>query len=136
MSTAHAIPELDAPGLKRFGLTTGGIVAVLFGILFPWILARAIPLWPWILAAILIGWGLTAPASLRPVYRGWMALGLLLNKVTTPIVMGAVFFVAITPMGALRRLLGHKLPMDRDTALKSYRRESKKARPEDLERPF
>ena len=136
MSGAHSIPELDARGLRRFGLTTGGIVAGLFGILFPWILDRAVPTWPWVLAAVLIAWGLAAPASMRPVYRGWMALGLLLNKVTSPIIMAVVFFLAVTPMGLLRRVLGHQLPIHRDAAVKSYRRSSRKARPEDLERPF
>jgi len=136
MSRPHAIPELDARGLRRFALTVGGIVAGLFGILFPWLLERPIPRWPWVLSVVLIAWGLTAPASLRPVYRGWMALGLLLNKVTSPLVMGAVFFLAVTPMGFLRRLMGQQLPIRPDPAMLSYRRPSKKARPEDLERPF
>ena len=38
-------------------------------------------------AGVLGGWALVAPQSLRPVYRAWMRLGLLLNKVTSPIVM-------------------------------------------------
>ena len=33
----HEIPELDREGLRQFGLTTGGIVAVLFGVVLPWL---------------------------------------------------------------------------------------------------
>ena len=34
MMNASDIPELDKRGLREFGLTTGAIVAVLFGIVF------------------------------------------------------------------------------------------------------
>ena len=136
MSTLHSIPELDRAGLRHFGLTTGAIVAVLFGLFFPWLLERSIPLWPWALAGVLIVWGLVAPSSLNPVYRGWMRFGLLINKVVSPVIMSLLFFLAVTPMGLLRRLFGHGIPKHRDTAAKSYRITSKKANPEDLERPF
>jgi len=130
------IPELDRAGLRKFALTTGGIVAGLFGLFFPWLLERPWPIWPWIFAGILIAWGLIAPASLRPVYRGWMTFGLLLNKVMSPLIMSLLFFLAVTPTGLLRRMFGHELPKHRDPATKSYRIESKKPKPEDLERPF
>ncbi len=74
-TAAHPIPELDRKGLREFGLTTGAIIAALFGALFPWLLERAFPLWPWIILLVLGGWALVAPASLRPVYRLWMRFG-------------------------------------------------------------
>ena len=104
MAASHTIPELDRKGLREFGLVTGTIVAILFGVFFPWVLERAYPLWPWVVMAVLGGWALIAPSSLRPVYRGWMRVGLLLSKVTTPIVMGAIFFVIIVPVGLVMRL--------------------------------
>ena len=136
MAILHAIPELDQAGLRRFGLTTGAIVAGLFGLFFPWLLGRAVPVWPWVLAAILIAWGLIAPSSLGPVYRTWMRFGLLLNKVTSPVIMSLLFFLAVTPMGLVRRMFGHAIPKHRDPTATSYRVMSKKANPEDLERPF
>ncbi|HLF10880.1 MAG TPA: SxtJ family membrane protein [Gammaproteobacteria bacterium] len=136
MVNVHSIPELDRNGLRRFALTTGGIVAVLFGLFFPWLLERSIPIWPWVVAGVLVAWGLIAPSSLRPVYRGWMIFGLLLNKVMSPLIMSLLFFLAITPMGLVRRMFGHAVPKHRDAAAKSYRIASKKANPEDLERPF
>ncbi len=136
MADLHSIPELDKAGLRRFGLTTGAIIAGLFGLFFPWLLERAIPTWPWLLAAILIAWGLIAPSSLNPVYRAWMRFGLLLNKVMSPLIMSLVFFLAVTPMGLLRRMFGHSFPKHRDDKATSYRIMSKKSNPEDLERPF
>jgi hypothetical protein len=54
--------------------------------------------------------GTFVPASLGPVQRAWMGLALLISKVTTPIFMWLVFFLAITPIGLLMRLFG-KRPM-------------------------
>jgi len=50
--------------------------------------------------------GIAIPTYLGPVYRGWMRFGLLLSKVTTPIFMGLVYFVVVTPMALFMRLLG------------------------------
>ncbi|MDQ4079190.1 MAG: SxtJ family membrane protein [Gemmatimonadota bacterium] len=60
-----------------------------------------------ILGALLGAGGLSLPRHLGPVQRGWMALALAISKVTTPVVMGLVYFVVITPIGVLRRAFGH-----------------------------
>ncbi|GIK33694.1 MAG: hypothetical protein BroJett010_02530 [Gammaproteobacteria bacterium] len=130
------IKELDAGRLRQFGLTTGGILAALFGLVFPWLLARPVPRWPWVIAAVLVIWALAAPASLRPVYRGWMRLGLLLGKVTTPLIMGVVFFLVVTPMGIARRLLGKDTLARSFDAAASYRLPSHRGKAKDLENPF
>ena len=137
MSSAHTIPELDRSGLRNFGLITGGIFAGLFGVAFPWLLEKPIPLWPWGLAAALAAWAVVAPSSLRPVYRLWMRFGLLLNRITTPIILGVVFFLIITPAGFLMRLVG-KDPMARtlDRKARSYRVSSFKAPKENMEKPY
>ena len=133
----HKIPTLDRKGLREFGLVTGGIVAALFGLFFPWLLELEFPRWPWILAAVLAVWALAAPSSLAPVYRGWMRLGLLLSKVTTSLVLGIVFYLVFLPVGGLIRLAG-KDPMARkfDPDADSYRIHSAKPTRESVERPF
>ena len=100
------IPELDAAGLRRFGLTIGTIIGVLFGLVLPFWFGWNFPVWPWIIAAILIPWALVAPASLKQVHVNWMRFGLLLNRVVSPIVLGIVFFVVVTPMGLIMRATG------------------------------
>ena len=138
--TDHAIPELDSKGLREFGLVTGGVVAGLFGLFFPWLFDRPFPedfpWWPWVVFAVLGGWGLVAPDSLRPVYRVWMRFGLMLSRVTTPLIMGLVFYLVVTPFGLVRRVFG-KDPMARKFEnLVSYRVPSKKAPIKNLEKPF
>ncbi|MBT8443613.1 MAG: sxtJ [Gammaproteobacteria bacterium] len=134
--TEHVIPELDRKGLREFGLVTGGVVAGLFGLFFPWLLDRSWPLWPWVVFGVLGTWGLVAPMSLQPVYRTWMRFGLMLSKVMTPLIMGIVFFLLITPVAIVLKIFG-KDPMAREfDNSASYRVPTEKAPPENLERPY
>lgn len=130
------IPELDRAGLRKFGITIGSIFAVLFGIVIPFLLDLRYPIWPWILASILIVWGLVAPSSLRIVYRGWMHIGLLLNRIVSPIVLGIIFFLVVTPFGLVARLfgqdsMGRKRKSETTFRVPSTARESKH-----MERPY
>jgi hypothetical protein len=135
-AVVHTIPELDRKGLREFGLATGGIVAVLFGLFFPWLLERPWPRWPWVIFALLAVWGLAAPISLRPVYRAWMRFGLLMSRITTPLIMGLVFYLLVTPMALVRRLAGRDSLARRFEDTPSYRVPSRKAPIKNLEKPF
>ncbi len=133
----HEIPELDKKGLRDFGLVTGSIIAILFGLLLPYLFNLNFPLWPWYLAGILVLWALVAPDTMRALYRGWMRFGLLLNKITTPIIMGLVFFVAITPTALVMKLFGRD-PMHRklDQNSETYRLPSRTSDRSQIEKPF
>lgn len=137
MADFKTIPELDRKGLREFGVTTGAAVVVVFGLFFPWILDVDWPRWPWMIAAVFWLFALIAPALLRPVYKGWMRFGLLAGRVMTPLVLGLVFFVMISPMALIRRLRGND-PLRRalDSDKESYRIKSAKSRRDKLEKPF
>jgi len=137
MSSDHTIPELDRKGLREFGLTTGIAIVVIFGLFFPWLLERPWPTWPWVIAGVLWFLALIRPRWLRPVYRGWMRFGLLASRVMTPLVLGLVYFVIISPMAMIMRLLG-KDPLQRslDPEQESYRVKSTESPGEKLEKPF
>ncbi len=133
----HAIPELDRKGLREFGLVTGGIIAGLFGLFFPWVFDVAIPYWPWGVGGVLALWALIAPDSLRPVYRIWMHLALILSRITTPLIMGLAYGLVIIPTGFIMRAIGRD-PMARrfDEKAESYRIPSKKPPKDQMEKPF
>jgi hypothetical protein len=136
-TTGHDIPELDRDGLRRFGLTTGAIIAGLFGLLIPWILGARFPIWPWLVFGVLGMWAILHPLSLRSVYLGWMRFGLLLSKITTPIVIGAVFFVLIAPIAlVLRAVRWDPLARKFDDVAETYRVQSEQPQADNLEKPF
>ena len=132
----HHIPELDRTGLREFAFVTSAIIVGLFGLLFPWLFDLGWPVWPWILAAILTILGLVKPLSLRPVYTLWMKLGLVLSKVTTPIILGIVFYLLITPFGLIRKITSRD-PMAREfNDEETYRVVNDKAPSKNMERPY
>lgn len=132
----HTIPELDSKGLRDFGLTTGAMIAFLFGIVFPWLLDAGFPIWPWVLFAVLALLGLLVPNSLRVVYHVWMRFGLLMSRIMTPLVLGIVFFALVLPMGLVMRMFRDPMARKFEGTRNSYRVLSVKARRENLERPF
>ena len=135
--TDDSIQELDARGLRKFGISTGAIIGVLFGILLPWVWNFGFPVWPWAIFLVLALWGLIHPRSLRPVYRGWMRVGLMISKVTTPIILGVVFYLVFVPVGIIFRMLRHD-PMKRNFDSKSdtYRIDKSNQPASTLERPY
>jgi hypothetical protein len=61
-----------------------------------------------VLAGLLFIGGATVPTRLGPIERAWMGLAGVISRVTTPIFMGIVYFVVLTPIGFLRRTLGKR----------------------------
>lgn len=58
------------------------------------------------LGATLILGGLVAPRALLPVERAWMGLAHAISKVTTPLAMGIVYYIVLTPIGLAMRGMG------------------------------
>jgi polyferredoxin len=104
---AEGIPaRLSIGEARRFGLVVGPAFLVL-GALLWW---RGRPSSPLVFGAIgtaLVFLGVVLPAALVPVRRVWMGAAVGISKVTTPILMGVVYFGVLTPIGMVRRLLGH-----------------------------
>ncbi|HQX82504.1 MAG TPA: SxtJ family membrane protein [Vicinamibacterales bacterium] len=126
---AAGIPaRLTAAQGRRFGLTVGGAFLVLAAIAW-W---RGHPTTTEVLGGlggVLALAGLIVPTLLGPVERGWMALAHLISKVTTPIVMGVMYLLVLTPVGFLRRLFGGNpmVHMAHDASYWKPRPENKRA---------
>ena len=99
--------EFTASDGRRFAFPVGTAFFVLAAILW-WRdhqLALRIMLG---IGATLYLLGALVPGKLGPVYRGWMRMALAISKVTTPIFMGVVYFVVLTPTGLVMKLFGKK----------------------------
>ena len=66
------------------------------------------------LAAILV------PDWLKPLNLAWAYLGLLLGKIVSPLVLGLIFLVLITPVGLITRALGRDPLRMKPIATASY----------------
>ncbi len=91
------------------------------------------------LAAVLALAGAAAPSRLEPVEKAWMRLAHALSRITTPVFMGIVYFVVLTPAGLIRRTFGSN-PLVHDGATGSYwftrTKADKETRRRKMERQF
>src|SRR5215470_6670348 len=89
---------------RSFGLV---FTAVFLAIaILPWIFGRGLRAWSLGVAAAFGIFALLAPGVLAPLNKLWHQFGLLLHRIVSPIVLGVMFFVVITPIGLLLRALG------------------------------
>jgi hypothetical protein len=90
---------------RKFALTLAVAFGVLAGVARWQASPRATLVFGALAGAFALG-GLLVPGKLGPVYRAWMGFALVLSKITTPIFMGVVYFLVITPIAVIRRALG------------------------------
>lgn len=109
MSTVNSRPNRQH--LRRFGLTVA-IGFTLIGALSWWRQHTVAPLVLWTLAVLNGAPALVAPAALGPVERVWLAVGNGLAWVNTRIILTALFYVVVTPVGVLMRVF--RDPLDRE----------------------
>lgn len=104
---------------RNFGLTFAVVLGVVG--LWPLVHGRALRLWALIPAVLFLLAAFAFPRVLTPLKMAWMRLGLLLHKVTTPLIMGLIFYGAVAPTGMIMRAMGKDpLRLKRDPAASSY----------------
>jgi len=111
--------EVKPSSDRSFGL----VVASFFLIVGFWPLLRAQPIrwWALAVAAVFALLALLWTAALAPLNRLWVKLGALLYKGVSPVVMALLFYVTVTPIALLMRLLGKDpLRLRRDPDAASY----------------
>jgi hypothetical protein len=107
--TAHASgPEGGSD--RAFGI----VFTLVFGVIAAWPLVKGDPvrLWAAVVAAAFLILALAIPKVLAPLNRLWMAFGLLLARIVSPIMLFLVYVIAVVPTGLIMRLRG-KDPLHR-----------------------
>ena len=103
METADSSRLTAAEG-RRFAWTLAAAFAVLAGIAQWRGRERAAFVFA-VVAGLFFIAGLVAPSRLGPVEKAWMGLARAISRVTTPLFMGIVYYVVLTPTGLVRRAL-------------------------------
>tara|TARA_Y100000590_G_scaffold436077_1_gene556213 strand:- start:398 stop:781 length:384 start_codon:yes stop_codon:yes gene_type:complete len=88
---------------RSFGIVF--FVVFLIIALFPLINDGNLRIWSLIISLIFLILGLINSKILTPLNKIWFKFGLLLGKIISPIVMSIVFFLVVTPIGFLMRII-------------------------------
>lgn len=93
--------------LRKFGLT----MAVAFGGLSLLLWCREIAWAGYVMGAAVffLGSALLLPRALAPLEKGWMAFAEVLSGIMTRVILVLTFYLVLTPLGLLLRLMGKDL---------------------------
>ena len=76
---------------------------------YPLINGNELRLWSLIISLVFLFLGLVNSKILNPLNKLWFKFGIFLGKIISPLVMGIIFFLVVTPIGLLMRLLNKDL---------------------------
>ena len=102
-------------GSKKIKMSSNRSFGILFFIVFviiglwPLLNDADIRIWSILLSLVFLILGIFNSKILTPFNRIWVRFGIILGTIIAPFVMGLVFFIVITPIGIVMRLLGKDL---------------------------
>ena len=103
---------------RRFGIVF--FIVFLLIALYPLTYSEEIRVWSATISLIFLVLGLFNSKILTPLNKLWFKFGIFLGKIISPIIMGIIFFLVVTPIGLLMRLLGKDLINLKYNNTKSY----------------
>ena len=99
--------EIKISSNRSFGIVF--FIVFLLIALYPLLKDNDLRIWSLVISFIFLIFGLINSKILTPLNRLWFKFGLLLGKFISPLIMGIIFFVVVTPIGIIMRLLKRDL---------------------------
>ena len=96
--------EIKLGSNRSFGIVFF-IVFVLIAT-YPLLNQGEIRIWSLIISFLFLFLGFLNSKILTPLNKLWFRFGLFLGKIISPIIMGVIFFLVVTPIGLLMRFFG------------------------------
>lgn len=119
MQEIGSLKDASRKTLRNFGLLVGGVFCLL-GLWF-WLRHKPFYWYLFILGGPLLALGGAAPTALRWPYVSWMAFALVLGAIVSTVLLTALYFVVVTPIGLIAALVGKDfLRRKRDPGITTY----------------
>jgi len=110
--------EIKVGSNRSFGIVFF-IVFLLIG-LYPLLKNNDIRIWSLIVSSVFLLLGLKNSKILTPLNILWFKFGMMLGKYVSPIVMGLVFFLVVTPTGIIMKIFNKDLLKLKKRNINSY----------------
>ena len=88
---------------KSFGIVF--FIVFLIIAIYPILSNGNLRLWSLVISLVFLILGLINSRFLTPLNKLWFKFGIFLGKIISPVIMGIIFFLVVTPIGLLMRLL-------------------------------
>ena len=95
--------EIKISSNRSFGIVF--FIVFLLIALYPLLKGNDLRIWSLVISFIFLVLGSINSKILTPLNRLWFKFGLLLGRFISPLIMGIIFFVVVTPTGIIMRLL-------------------------------
>ena len=92
---------------RSFGIVF--FIVFLLLALYPLTYNGEIRVWSAIISLIFLVLGLLNSKILSPLNKLWFKFGIFLGKMISPLIMGIIFFLVVTPIGLVMRIFGKDL---------------------------
>ena len=92
---------------RNFGLVFFMVFLIIS--LWPLTYEEPIRIWPVTVSLVFLILGLIKPKLLAPLNKLWFKFGMILGAIVVPVVMGVVFFLVVTPIGLVMKIMGRDL---------------------------
>ena len=99
--------EIKLGSNRSFGIVF--FIVFLLISLYPLINDNDLIIWSLVISLIFLFFGLLNSKILTPLNKAWFKFGIFLGKLISPIIMGTIFFLVVTPIGLFMRILGKDL---------------------------
>ncbi len=110
--------EIKVGSNRSFGIVFF-VVFLLVG-LYPLLKNNDIRIWSLIVSSVFLLLGLKNSKILTPLNILWFKFGMMLGKYVSPIVMGLVFFLVVTPTGIIMKIFNKDLLKLKKRNINSY----------------
>ena len=95
--------EIKISSNRSFGIVF--FIVFLLIALYPLLKDNDLRIWSLVISFIFLILGLINSKILTPLNKLWFKFGLLLGRFISPLIMGIIFFVVVTPIAIIMRLL-------------------------------
>ena len=89
---------------RSFGIVF--FIVFLLIAIYPLTYSEEIRAWSIIISLIFLTLGILNSKILTPLNKLWFKFGIFLSKIISPLIMGIIFFLVVTPIGLIMRIFG------------------------------
>ena len=92
---------------KSFGIVFFTVFFIIS--IWPLLSANEIRYWSLVISVVFLILGIINSKILTPLNKVWFKIGILLGNVISPIIMGIIFFLVVTPTSLIMKIFGKDL---------------------------